>query len=345
MRQVILDGMKQIDEKGTLFGWDIFGGKDALQKQLDDVDAKIASTAAQIPETVAGAVTAGAPKVEIAVADLVKTFGTSLAGIKSASKQTGTDGMLAMAAGVTAARAKPLDAFDTLKTMLKNALTPMAEIARLKGELTSKELAAGLKSGDPAVQAQAIAVAKAAADRLGELAAGGGAAGKAAMAQLDAGIRSKVPEVSAASQVAKDAAVAQLNAAAGPAGAAGTAAGAAFSAGLSAAWANLAALERARVSAPAASGGIKYYSGQAAGGAYSPGQVNWVGEQGPELRVSALPGYTLTHQEAMTIASGAQGAGRSGATVNVTVNNPKPEPASTSTKRELQKLAAFGVLA
>lgn len=41
----------------------------------------------------------------------------------------------------------------------------------------------------------------------------------------------------------------------------------------------------------------------------------------------------------------AQGTAPSARALTVNVYNPKPEPASTSTKRELQKLAAFGVLA
>ncbi|MBE3073126.1 MAG: phage tail tape measure protein, partial [Acidobacteria bacterium] len=122
-------------------------------------------------------------------------FGTSLSGVIKAARATGADGMLAMAAGIKAARQAPLDAFDTLKEMLKNALTPMGEIARLHGIRTSKELARGLKSGDPAVRAQAIATAKETADRLGKLAEGGGKAGKAAMKELHLGMKSKLPEV------------------------------------------------------------------------------------------------------------------------------------------------------
>ena len=112
--------------------------------------------------------------------------------------------------------------------MLKNAMSPMAEFARLHGELTSKALAAGLRSGDPEVRAQALAVRDAIYARLGELAAGGGKAGKAAMDHLDAGIRSTIPEVHDAALAAKNAALGALAAAAGPAGAAGAAAGTAF---------------------------------------------------------------------------------------------------------------------
>jgi hypothetical protein len=162
--------------------------------------------------------------------DVVKFFGITMRGVKAAAKEVGADGMLALAAGITSARQAPLDAFDQLKQMLKKAMSPVSEAARLRGELTSKALAKGLKSGDPAVRAQAIAVAKLAADRLGQLVEGGGKAGKDAMSALNKGIHSKLPEVRAASLAAKNAAIAHMKEAKGPAGAAGTAAGDAFAA-------------------------------------------------------------------------------------------------------------------
>ena len=208
-----------------------------LQAQLDAVDAEILARASNtgegIPEAIGEGVAAGTPgaveafdefgdeiaEVGKSVGDkVVAKFGLSMVGVKAAAKVAGTEGMLALAAGITAARQAPLDAFDTLKEMLKNAMTPMSEVARLRGQLTSKALAAGLKSGDPAVRAQAVAVAKMAADRLGELAAGGGKAGTKAMAELDKGIRSKIPAVRDAAIAAKAAAVAKLEATKGPAG-------------------------------------------------------------------------------------------------------------------------------
>jgi hypothetical protein len=80
---------------------------------------------------------------------------------------------------------------------------------------------------------------------------------------------------------------------------------------------------------------------QAAGGPYTAGQIDWVGEKGPELRVAASPGYTLTHQEALTIAKGAQGGG--GNTYQITVNNPEPRPAPEDIRRVLRRAAALGM--
>ena len=87
--------------------------------------------------------------------------------------RSGSTGMSALAQGITAARQAPLDAFTSLKDMLKNAMTPQAEQLRLHGQLLSKTLAAGLRSGDPAVRAQAQATAQAIANRLAELVAVG----------------------------------------------------------------------------------------------------------------------------------------------------------------------------
>ena len=203
-------------------------------------------------------------------------------------------------------------------------MTPLAETARLKGELTSKTLANGLKSGDPAVRAQAQAVAKAAADRLGELAAGGGKAGKKAMAALDAGVRSKIPAVRAAAQAAKEAAQAKLDALKKPAATAGTKAGESFAA----------ALRRAVASGDFhinASVGFTL-PGRAAGGPIAG--PSWVGERGPEIYVPPAGGRILSHEDSMAAVAG------KGTTVNV--YNPAPEPASTSTRRELRKLALSG---
>jgi hypothetical protein len=228
-----------------------------LQTQLDAVNERLLAAGAEMPQSLAEGIAAAGPKafdaatqlaesvaagikqttpaVEIAVEDLVKTLGTSMSGVLAAAKITGSDGMIAMAQGITAARQKPLDALGTLTEMLKTALTPMGEIAHLAAVRATARLAQGLRSGDPAVRAQAAAVVKATADRLGELAGQGGKSGRAAMAELDKGIRSKIPEVRSASLAAKNAAVAQLNATKGPAGTAGAAAGEAFAAALLAA--------------------------------------------------------------------------------------------------------------
>lgn len=327
MKEVIQKGM---DDMPTLLGWDIFGGRDALQAKMDDVDAEIERRASGIPEAAAEGIESGTPELEVAVKQMVSTFGTSMTGVRRAAKIAGAEGMQEMAKGILSARQAPLDAFDTLTQMLKNAMTPIAEVARLKGQLTSKALAAGLKSGDPAVRAQAIAVAKIAADRLGELAVQGGAAGRKAMTQLNAGIKSKIPEVRAAALAAKEAAQAKLDALKGSARTAGTAAGTAFSTALQNAGSsgfNIANgfVVRTTLSAP----------GRALGGSVQAGMPYVVGEYRPELFVPTVPGRI----EPRVPEPGVTGAG-----VTVNVYNPTPEPAGTSVQREMRKLAYMGVL-
>jgi TP901 family phage tail tape measure protein len=290
-----------------------------LQTQLDAVNAEIlaraAETGAGVPpafadgtELTAGAAREAGEKVAIETGIGLVAGIMDLAGkAKAASLKIGAETALSIAAGITAARQAPLDAFDTLKEMLKNAMTPMGEVARLHGELTSKALARGLKSGDPAVRAQAQAVAKLAADRLGELAAGGGKAGKAAMAELNKGIRSKVHAVREASKAAKDAALAKLREAKAPAGRAGQAAGAAFV---------------ARLRSAVDKGDFKFDAYvslkvpmRATGGPIA--SPSWVGEEGPELYVPSVAGRILSHEDSMAAVSGSGASGGQALTVNV----------------------------
>ena len=361
-----LERMKAVIQKGlddmpTLLGWDVFGGKDALQKKMDDVDAEIARRAAEFPATVAEEIAAGTPKVlraskdlgwnvldgvsavipkvEIAVDQLVATFGTSLKGVRTAARAAGADGMIAMAEGVNAARAKPLTAFETLVEMLKHALTPTAEAARLAGELTSKELARGLQSGDPAVRAQAIAVAKAAADRLGELALAGGCAGKKAMAALDAGVRSQLPEVRAASLAAKNAVVANLNATKAPAYTAGSAAAASFVSGM---LSRLPAFLRSSVIAQLHKAGVPGY----AAGAWEIPSDHLAMVHAREMIVPEVAATAVRAGEAVIAAQGIvpTGAGSGTTNVNVTVQGLVRARDPLEIATQLRRLASFGVL-
>ncbi|MGD0020107.1 MAG: phage tail tape measure protein [Candidatus Limnocylindrales bacterium] len=64
-----------------------------------------------------------------------------------------------------------------------------------------------------------------------------------------------------------------------------------------------------------------------------------------EMIIPAAESAAIRAGRSVLAAPAAQGSGPSGRPLTVNVYNPAPEPASTSTKRELQKLAAFGVLA
>jgi hypothetical protein len=83
--------------------------------------------------------------------------------------------------------------------------------------------------------------------------------------------------------------------------------------------------------------------GRAVGGPVAAGTPYLVNENTPrsEVFVPSTSGHVLTNADAVRAIQGAAGVGSS-QTVNVNVYNPSPEPASTSTRRELRKLALTG---
>lgn len=177
-----------------------FGGNTGLNAPPTAEEQSIGEAAAQ---AFADGVAKKKAALQSSTRELVATFKGELGGAVLAARASAGEGMLAYAQGILAARQKPLDAFATLGAMLKNAMSRTAETARLMGELTSKRLAAGLKSNDPAVRAQAEATKQLILNRLVELAANGKPLGKKAMAELTAGLKSKDPEIRAAAQAAK----------------------------------------------------------------------------------------------------------------------------------------------
>lgn len=337
------DGIKQL---GDLW-WNPFSGdqKANLQKELDKVNAELARRAA------AGGVTVGteagkgvvqgvqtgvqqaAPVLQVEADKVMETFGTGMAGVKAAMSRTGFEGMTALAQGISQARQQPLDAFNTLKDMLKNAMTPQQEQLRLHGQLLSKTLAQGLRSGDPVVRAQAQATAQAITQRLAELSQQGGKAGREAGKALADALRSKNPEIRAAAQAAKAAMDAKLQAAKASASAAGSAAGSAFSTG---------------VRSGVGTGGWTFNGSFAFRGgvrALAKGDWNVARDQMAQIHkgemvVPARPAALLRAGDTSPIPSAGE---RSGGHV-FNVYNPAPEPASTSISRELRKLAYMGVV-
>jgi len=146
----------------------------------------------------------------IAPEQVTAMFAGTVDGVREAAKWTGAAGMEAMAAGITAARQKPLDAFDSLKEMLKNAMSPTQEAARIAGQLTSTELAKGLRSKDPAVKAQAIAVRRELVARLEDIKKDAGTIGGKAMDELNKGVASKDASIRRTAGLARDAVVSTL---------------------------------------------------------------------------------------------------------------------------------------
>jgi hypothetical protein len=312
----------------------------SLQRDLDAVDAEIlrraTATGASLPVALADGAASTKPVWDGEIATLVATFTTSMSGVVQASRVTGADGMAAMAAGIGAARKKPLDAFDTLTEMLKHAMSPSAEAARLAGQLTSKELAAGLKSADPEVRAQALAVKQSILDRLTELGASRNI-GENAMKALEAGLKSKDPEIRAAAQAAK-ATVEEGLGAIKAKEAAETAAAeyAAYWAGPEGKAKILGAIGSITSSVQGLLGGL----GIGSGGSSTPRGVQKFAMGTPFVERDQL---AFIHRGEAIIPAARNNPGAiGGQTVNVVINNPKPEPASTSVSRALQHLAFLG---
>jgi len=193
-----------------------------------------------------------------------------------------------MAKGIQDARQKPVDAFTSLVDMLKNAMSPSKEAARLAGEMTSKELAAGLRSADPAVKAQAIAVREEILSRIGALRDSTGSIGKAAMDELNAGIKSKDPLIRESAKAAMVALMGGLAQRAEQGGVAGKTAMDALNAGILSKVPEIsaAALAAMKVATDALASGT--------GAAYAAGQGNgWAFIDGMTGVVSAQTGFTI----------------------------------------------------
>lgn len=124
---------------------------------------------------IVGGIAEGTPQVAAAAADL------------------GTQTVGDIAQGILDARQKPVDALDLLKEMMKDALSPTAEITRLAGGLAGQALADGLRSKDRAVQKQAVYTKQLMLDQVTELAASGGTLSKKAAAEIQEGLKSKDP--------------------------------------------------------------------------------------------------------------------------------------------------------
>lgn len=336
-------GIKQL---GDLW-YNPFAGdqKAKLQAELDRVNAELAKRAATggvavgteagkgVVQGVQSGVTQAAPALQVEADKVMDAFGTGMAGVKAAMSKTGIDGMNALAQGITAARQAPLDSFNTLKDMLKNAMTPQQEQLRLHGELLSKTLAQGLRSGDPAVRAQAQATALSITTRLAELSQQGGKAGRESAKALADALKSKIPEVREAARLAKAAMDAKLQAAKATASAAGSAAGSAFASG---------------VKSGVGTGGWTFNGSFAFRGgvrALAKGDWNVARDQMAQIHkgemvVPARPAALLRAGDTSPIPGGGERGG--GHVFNI--YNPTPEPASQSVSRELRKLAYMGVV-
>jgi hypothetical protein len=99
--------------------------------------------------------------------------------------------MEGIAQGIFDARQKVVDAFDTLKELLKHPLGTLQEQARLAGELTGKMLAKGLHSNDEGIRDFSRSAKQYALDQLTDLAAKSGHISAKASAAIENGLKSK----------------------------------------------------------------------------------------------------------------------------------------------------------
>lgn len=174
-----------------------------LTADLDAVNAEMSKRASTGATDVSEAYRDGAGVVTAGAEDMVEGVPGAVEGVGPEAEAAAAGLPADVASGIRSARQAPIDAFDQLKTDLENAMTPAAERARLVGQLTSKELAKGLKSGDPVVRAQAQAVKDSILQRLNEIPAKGNQGGKATSEAIAKGLRSKNPAIRAAAQEAK----------------------------------------------------------------------------------------------------------------------------------------------
>lgn len=204
---------------------DVFGTKGQNQKNLADVEALIAQVERMLGDAlgepigrdigqgwsygiVEGAAD-GAAKAAPAAARRIYTTTEVLtkAGLAAMARESRAGGYRAgeaIAQGILAARSKPVDAFNTLREMLKHPMTKLKEQTRLLGELTSSELQKGLRSKDPAIRAQAQATRQYIIDRLTELKTGSGKLTKEQAELVRKGLKSKDPEIRAAARNIRD---------------------------------------------------------------------------------------------------------------------------------------------
>lgn len=211
----IVEAAASIPIVGEMFKGLADGLQDALNQLITDMtlaEAEINRKAAEMGGTevdpladLQAQLKLGADTVIGQVEDLVERFGTSLEGVRTASRQSGGAAMQEMAEGIREAQSAPLEALRTLGEMVRAQLDPQVEIARLFGMLHHANIAAGMQSGDPAVVAQTEATIKLITERLDVLTEGAYSKGLNAGRALADGVEDGYLSESARAQAFMDA--------------------------------------------------------------------------------------------------------------------------------------------
>jgi hypothetical protein len=169
----------------------------ATIKVTEDV-AKQGKAWDQYQQQITGAV----PGVAAAAGDLASQVPDAVEREQPRVRQAAYDTMVEYAAGLLDAQNEPKMAIDTLLRVQEEALTGAEEVARLKGQLASQELANGLSSNIPAVRAAAYAARRAITDRLAELTGDAWGYGNNIGNQMAQGLYSSIPNIEGAVRAA-----------------------------------------------------------------------------------------------------------------------------------------------
>lgn len=175
---------------------------EAVDGIVDDADRMVDNSERAAHDgmgRVADAIRRGGPVVAAEAGKVAGMLPSQIAAKVDAVRRAGGDQVVAFAAGVLEKQNDPLLAIEALQKAQETALTRGEEIARLKGQLTGTQLAAGLNDQRVEVRLAAQAARAVIVERLNQLGVDGYGAGESLMNNVANGIR-------AAKESAKDAA-------------------------------------------------------------------------------------------------------------------------------------------
>jgi hypothetical protein len=323
------------------------GKLDAITTSVSEATDKSAAAFSGLGEHAAAeaatGVTTGAPAVTDATVTMVDD--ATMAGIYAAQKKAyamGAEIPKQTGQGMLDNQQALHDAFHSFLDIIKNALSPAKEQARLLGNLTSRKLREGLQSGNPIVRQAALDMQTQILNRLTELVAEGKPLGKDAAQAIANGLKSKSPEVRAQAQLLAKIMADQLARSKGPAGDAGEHAGDAYANRLRAAIARSMAVAinvRAHFNTTFDNG-----HGHAIGGWAPAGVPTWVNEHtnNPEMFVPSTSGRFLTHAESVQALHDSVGGGDT-ITVPVTVQGALPVRTARDIAIEVRRHVELGI--
>lgn len=130
---------------------------------------RFGATAGASVRAMADEIQKGGPVVAAEAGKVAGMFPSEIRAQIENIRRAGMDGVVAFAAGILEKQNDPMLAMEALTKANEEALTRGAEVARLKGQLTSKELADGLNDNRPEVRLAAQAARAVIIDRLSTL--------------------------------------------------------------------------------------------------------------------------------------------------------------------------------